>query len=144
MKCVGVETSRATSLPSTNKQINESTPQTMKTRRIFHPLFFLALLLVAGGTFTSCVKQKNCKTTKRTFCIEGELHYVSDSVAYLTEEHLTDTFHTYYDLVPSDIPQKYHKDGVMVRVSLLNQGIQLDVYTGVPHPYRVKCIESLE
>ena len=116
----------------------------MKTRRIFHPLFLLALLLVAGGTFTSCVKQKNCKTTKRTFCIEGELHYVSDSVAYLIEEHLTDTFHTYYDLVPSDIPQKYHKDGVMVRVSLLNQGIQLDVYTGVPHPYRVKCIESTE
>ena len=133
----------APSLPSTNKQINESTPQTMKTK-FFHPLFLLALLLVAGGTFTSCVKQKNCKTTKRTFCIEGELHYVSDSVAYLTEEHLIDTFQTYYDLEPSDIPQKYHKDGVMVRVSLLHQGIHLDVYTGVPHPYRVKCIESME
>ena len=116
----------------------------MKPQPTFKTLLLLVLLVAAGGTFTSCVKQKNCKTTKRTFCIEGELHYVSDSVAYLIEEHLTDTFHTYYDLVPSDIPQKYHKDGVMGRVSLLNQGIQLDVYTGVPHPYRVKCIESLE
>ena len=49
MKYVGVETLRATSLPSTNKQINESTPQTMKTRKFYQSLFLLALLLVAGG-----------------------------------------------------------------------------------------------
>lgn len=114
----------------------------MKTKRFFHSLFFLALLLVVGGTFTSCVKQKNCKTTKRTFCVEGELHYMSDSVAYLTKEHLTDTFQTYYYLEPSDIPQKYQMDGVMVRVSLLNQGPRPAI--NAIFPYRVKCIESIE
>lgn len=35
MKCVGVETLRATSLPSTNKQINESTPQNHENKKNF-------------------------------------------------------------------------------------------------------------
>ncbi|MBO4646346.1 MAG: hypothetical protein J5642_07520 [Bacteroidales bacterium] len=118
----------------------------MKTRRISHPLFLLALMLVAGGTFTSCVKQKNCKTTKRTFCVEGELHYVSNEEAFIIGSILLDNvvYEDIWEVEPSDIPQKYHRDGIMVRVSLLHKGISHPDADLSDWPYQVKCIESLE
>ena len=104
---------------------------------IFFKALVLALLVAGGGTFTSCVKQKNCQATRRTFIVEGELHYVSDEEAYLKDEYLT------WDLEPSDIPPEFQEDGIMVRASLLKQGIVM-LHDIVIYPYQVKCIESME
>jgi len=116
------------------------------TQTLFQTFLLLTLLIVAGGIFTSCVKQKNCKTTKRTFCVEGELHYISNEEAFIIGNILLDNvvYEETWEVEASDIPQKYHKDGVRVRVSLLNQGIHLNDDVLPYPPYRVKCIESIE
>ena len=135
----------------------------MKTTPFFRTLL-LALLLAAGElVLTNCVKQKNCKITKKTFCVEGMLFYISKEKAYIdvtdTTPHVIfvegDTITMYntcrWTIEPSDIPTKYQVDGIEVRVSLLNKGVVLDwVSAGdssneaVLAPYRVKCIESIK
>ena len=113
----------------------------MKHNTLFK--FLVLALLVAGGvTFTSCVKQKNCQTTKRTFIVEGELHYVSDEEAYIVELDELPEFVVWH-LEPSDIAPEYQEDGIMARASLLKKGI-VTLPDIVSYPYRVKCIESME
>lgn len=105
-----------------------------------HNTFFkapvLALLVTGGGIFTSCVKQKNCQATRRTFIVEGELHYVSDEEAYLLGKHTG-----VWQLEPSDIPSKYQVDGILVRASLVHK---IALQPDEPIIHQVKCIESME
>ncbi|MCQ2263744.1 MAG: hypothetical protein MJZ70_05615 [Bacteroidales bacterium] len=108
---------------------------------IFFKTLVLALLVAGGGTFTSCVKQKNCQDTRRTFIVEGELHYVSDEEAYLLEKP-----RVVWHLEPSDVPSKYQVDGILVRASIQSPSLVLiDDGDGINQTiYKVKCIESME
>ena len=112
---------------------------------IFFKTLVLALLVAGGGTFTSCVKQKNCQDTKRTFIVEGELHYVSDEEAYIVELDQLPEFVVWH-LEPSDIPSKYQVDGILVRASIQSPSLFLiDDGDGINQTiYKVKCIESME
>ncbi len=109
--------------------------ETIKKQNIFFKALVLALLVAGGVTFTSCVKQKNCQATRRTFIVEGELHYVSDEEAYLLKKNGGG-----YQLEPSDIPSKYQVDGILVRASLVHKIAQ---QPDEPNIHQVKCIESM-
>ena len=135
------------------------------TKTLFQTFLILTLLIVAGGIFTSCVKQKNCDVTtgdvsgtgtlicyehpctirdiiteydKVTACFIPDC--VSDSLIDIVQNTQRYCWQAYY--IRQTLPATFHKGNIYenVYIVLKSQQEGINTYDGF-YTYQILCVE---